>query len=277
MISYSWEAGVSENARGLAQGLMKSGLGVWIDVMKLEVSDDTAKITRTAAAHTRFVVVFLTEKYLGSAACFIEFTEAINSHNSKDRVIVFVPPKSGNTDKFQGPGIDRVGNVCAQLESKGFVVLYNFAELITCMNRLVIHSNHESHLHWWKNYVGIASGIPYEAIAPSPKQAKALQRYNFNIFGAVPRKTVKISNIWLHPNLRSTGTRAASLPLGSGYVGILSLFVTIVMLAAMLLDLGQALDSAYLLSFNFDVEQDLRNFRVSVRSWANLAFEALVL
>ena len=33
MISYSWEAGVSENARGLAQGLMKSGLGVWIDVM----------------------------------------------------------------------------------------------------------------------------------------------------------------------------------------------------------------------------------------------------
>ncbi|KAJ3286213.1 hypothetical protein HDU79_006630 [Rhizoclosmatium sp. JEL0117] len=199
-------------------------------------SDDTAKITRTAAAHTRFVVIFLTEKYLGSAACFIEFTEAINSHNAKNRVIVFVPPKSGNTDKFQGPGIDRV-----------------------------------------KNYVGIASGIPYEAIAPSPKQAKALQRYNFNIFGAVPRKTVKISNIWLHPNLRSTGTRAASLPLVSGYVGILSLFVTIVMLAAMLLDLGQALDSAYLLSFNFDVEQDLRNFRVSVRSWANLAFEALVL
>ncbi|KAJ3073848.1 hypothetical protein HDU98_000518 [Podochytrium sp. JEL0797] len=243
MISYSWEPVISENARGLARCLMESGIGAWIDVMKLEASDDTAKITRTVASHTRFVIIFLTDKYLTSSACFIEFLEALNSPNAKDRVIVWVP--AGNKAS------ERVNNVCQQLERFEIPVIKDFGNFITYLNDAVIHSNQDSHLYWWQHYVGITAGIPFDAIAPSPKQAPHLRRYNFNLLGA-PRHSVKISNIWVAPSLRKTGTAASSLPLGGNYIGLLNVFIFALMLCVNLNDMLSVLSLLNLQSTNVD-------------------------
>ncbi|KAJ3073847.1 hypothetical protein HDU98_000517 [Podochytrium sp. JEL0797] len=221
MFSYSWEAGVQENVRGVARCLMESGIGVWLDVMKLQVSDDKDRITRTVASHTRFVIVVLTDKYAASAPCFIEFLEAINAPNAQERVMVWVP---GNT-----VGV-RVNRIYERLKISGIHVFRDFDKFVNHLNTTVIHSNEFSHLQWWKNYVGTTAGIPFEATAPSPKQTKHLSRYNFKLFGSVPRNAVKISNVWLASSLRSTGTNAASFPLGGGWFGALILVLVVFML-----------------------------------------------
>ncbi|KAJ3381857.1 hypothetical protein HDU84_004776 [Entophlyctis sp. JEL0112] len=217
MISYSWESVLSENARGIARILYSAGLSVWIDVLKLNVSDETAQVTRTVACHTRYVLVFLTEKYLGSAACFVEFLEAVNSPGAKERLLVFVPPGANQTD--------RVKKVVNRLNESGILLVDNFPDLFKCLNELVIQSNHQSHLFWWQKYVGNASGLSQDAVVPTAAQAKSLVRYTLyftDIFlGFNP---VKISNIWLHSSCRKTGTGAISLPFG-GWIGLVSVVI----------------------------------------------------
>ncbi|KAI8621451.1 hypothetical protein BC830DRAFT_1094047 [Chytriomyces sp. MP71] len=241
MISYSWEKGISETAHGVARCLIKSGIGCWIDVMKLGVSDDTAQITRTVAAHARFVVIFLTDKYLGSPACFIEFLEAVTAPNAKDRVIVYLPPNTNITQCLN--------NLCNQLESQDILILRNEHQLVRCLNEVIIHSNHESHLVWWQKYVGSVAGIPFEAIPPSSRQAPHLRRYNF--FGWTPFKAISVSNIWVDSSLRKTGRHGASLPIAGG-MGFLAFILTLLLLSVALRDALTILSMNVWASYNID-------------------------
>ncbi|KAJ3140471.1 hypothetical protein HK100_009379 [Physocladia obscura] len=228
MISYSWEVGISENARGLAHVLYKSGLRAWIDVLKLETADNTANTTRTVAKHTRFVVIYLTEQYLQSPACFIEFLEALSAPNPTQRLIVFAPKISLKTKSRGSEEASRVKNVAERLLKAGILVLDDHNDFIQCINDLIIHSSHQSHLFWWQNYKTEAAGIPYEAIVPTKRQAPQLKRWNLRIFGElVGRNPVQISNIWLRSSLRKTGTRASSIP----WLGLLNAGIFIMILA----------------------------------------------
>ncbi|KAJ3200008.1 hypothetical protein HDU82_009264 [Entophlyctis luteolus] len=212
MISYSWEDGISENARGLARVLSESGLKAWIDVLKIETADNTPLTTRTVAKHTRFVIIFLTEKYLSSAACFIEFLEATSAPNAKDRLIVFAP-KNHRGNVTPG-GANRVRNVESRLRESGILVVDEFTDFFKCIDEVVIHSSHQSHLFWWQYYTSGAAAVAKNAVTPTKKQAPKLDRFNLYFLGGdrVERHAVKISNLWLHSSLRRTGTKAPSIP-----------------------------------------------------------------
>ncbi|KAJ3350443.1 hypothetical protein HDU83_009728 [Entophlyctis luteolus] len=212
MISYSWENGISEDARGLARVLSESGLKAWIDVLKLETADNTPLTTRTVAKHTRFVIIFLTEKYLDSGACFIEFLEATSAPNVKDRLIVFAP--KNHQGNVTAKGAERVRNVESRLRESGILVVDQFADFLKCINEVVIHSSHQSHLFWWQYYTSGAAAVAKTAVTPTSKQAPKLNRFNLYILGGdrVGRRPVKISNLWLHSSLRRTGTKAPSIP-----------------------------------------------------------------
>ncbi|KAI8621463.1 hypothetical protein BC830DRAFT_1094101 [Chytriomyces sp. MP71] len=267
MISYSWEKGVSETAHGVARALTKSGIGCWIDVMKLGVSDDTAQITRTVAAHARFVVIFLTDKYISSPACFIEFLEAVNAPGAKERVIVYLPSRHNVSE--------RVLRLSAQLEKKGILILTDEHELIVCLNDVIIHSNHDSHLYWWQNYVGTVAGIPFDAITPSRTQAGRLKRYTF--FGWTPWKAVSISNIWLDSSLRKMGTNGASFPVAGG-IGLLSFLLTILMMSVVLRDSMAILSVLLYQTYNVDYGMPRIESPVATNIlFVNLALQGLVL
>ncbi|KAJ3126057.1 hypothetical protein HK098_007934 [Nowakowskiella sp. JEL0407] len=78
MLSYNWGL-FKEDIRTLAQAMYNSGIGVWIDAIKLISGGRLPQDTRRAVNEVNFVVVFLTPAYLKSANCCIEFGEAIKN------------------------------------------------------------------------------------------------------------------------------------------------------------------------------------------------------
>ncbi|KAJ3122163.1 hypothetical protein HK098_003081 [Nowakowskiella sp. JEL0407] len=75
MFSYNW--GYCKNdIRTLAQALWNSGLGVWIDALKLTSGDKLELDIRRAAREVNYIVVFLTPNYVRSRNCQIEFEVA---------------------------------------------------------------------------------------------------------------------------------------------------------------------------------------------------------
>ncbi|KAJ3226649.1 hypothetical protein HDU81_007206 [Chytriomyces hyalinus] len=207
MISYSWEAGITETARGIARCMLTSGLGVWIDHIKLTTGDKTSKTTRTIAAHARFVVIILTEKYLASAACFIEILAALSAPNAKERLIFYVPRHERNTEN------SRVSRLSAQLYTSGLAVIGDFQKLVTVLNEQILESTTDANLIWWQKYAGRSSGIPSTAIVPRKEQAPKL--HAFKIWGrmhSIGRGCVNISNIWIAGDCRTNGTDGVSFP-----------------------------------------------------------------
>ncbi|KAI8618392.1 hypothetical protein BC830DRAFT_946838 [Chytriomyces sp. MP71] len=206
MISYSWESGVTETARGIARCLIASGLGCWIDFIKLTTGDKTAQTTRTIAHHARFVVIILTEKYVSSTACFIEILEALSAPKPHERVIVYVPERKHSY-------FHRVSKLSRQLKSHGIQVLEHLPELVTALNSRIVEGTEDSHLLWWQKYVSNSSGMPHEAIVPEKTQAPRL--LPFRLFGHIlpyGKGMINISNIWIRGDCSDSGTKALSFP-----------------------------------------------------------------
>ncbi|KAI8619320.1 hypothetical protein BC830DRAFT_1165443 [Chytriomyces sp. MP71] len=218
MISYSWEEGITGEARGIARCLCNSGIGVWLDVLKLTSGDKTTKTTRTVAHHVRFVLIFLTEKYLSSHACFIEILEALSAPDATDRVILYVPS--------QAQSCERVMRLAQRLKDSGIRRVDAFKDLIETLNMDVLFSNDPAHLLWWQTYATVSSGIPDSVVAPSKGFAPKLSRFNvrallppcrgatsFPLFQeSIRQGDVRISNLWLSGDCRQTGTKASSFP-----------------------------------------------------------------
>ncbi|KAJ3122162.1 hypothetical protein HK098_003080 [Nowakowskiella sp. JEL0407] len=78
MFSYSW-ACRKKCVRTLAHSLWRSGIGVWIDSIKLVSGDTLEQDVRRAVREVNFTVIFLSPNYVKSRNCQIEFTEAIKT------------------------------------------------------------------------------------------------------------------------------------------------------------------------------------------------------
>ncbi|KAJ3119687.1 hypothetical protein HK098_005233 [Nowakowskiella sp. JEL0407] len=76
MFSYNWGF-QKDSIRTLAHALWNTGIGVWIDYIKLISGDKLPQDIRRAAKEVNLIVVFLTPLYLSSGNCCIEFEEAI--------------------------------------------------------------------------------------------------------------------------------------------------------------------------------------------------------
>ncbi|KAJ3126735.1 hypothetical protein HK098_007191 [Nowakowskiella sp. JEL0407] len=76
MFSYSWN-NQRESVRTLAHALWNSGIGVWIDCIKLISGNRLQKNIRRAVKEVNVVVIFLSPEYLKSGNCCVEFEEAI--------------------------------------------------------------------------------------------------------------------------------------------------------------------------------------------------------
>ncbi|KAJ3122164.1 hypothetical protein HK098_003082 [Nowakowskiella sp. JEL0407] len=75
MFSYNW--GIRKHdVRTLAQAMWNSGIGVWIDSLKLTSGDKLELDIRRAAREVNYIVVFLSPNYVRSRNCQIEFEEA---------------------------------------------------------------------------------------------------------------------------------------------------------------------------------------------------------
>ncbi|ORY53170.1 hypothetical protein BCR33DRAFT_189420 [Rhizoclosmatium globosum] len=201
MFSYSWQPGIQNDIRCLARGILKNEIGVWIDVLKLISGDKASRVTRTVAAHARFVVVCLTAAYVNSPACFIELYEALNAPvSAKDRVIVFWPDEAKMGLSYKEEDMKRVTALAGQLEKKGITVIREYSRLIDYLNHRVIYSVDLSHYIWWLKHVGSGFGVPDKAILPTVSKLK-----RFNLFGKfAPKNAVTISNLWLSSDMRKT-------------------------------------------------------------------------
>ncbi|KAI9349149.1 hypothetical protein BDR26DRAFT_853102, partial [Obelidium mucronatum] len=239
MFSYSWQDGLSQDVRCLAKALIMSGIGVWIDVLKLTTGDKTSRTTRTVACHARFVVIVLSAQYLMSPNCFVEIYEALNTEEATKRVVFYFPdPKlyaaSGNVG---GESQERLLRLVAKMSDKGFVVLKKLPDLVDFFNRNVIYSVDRSHFVWWQTYVGTGFGAVEDAVPPDVKRSSALRKFNAKLLmlptfkcqgnknvwrNELPfrfkrglllyKKRVKISNVWISGDLLETGQNASAFP-----------------------------------------------------------------
>ncbi|KAJ3232139.1 hypothetical protein HDU81_003287 [Chytriomyces hyalinus] len=238
MISYSWQKGVYQDTRCIAKALIQSGIGVWIDVLKLTSGDSTSRTTRTVAAHARFVLVVLTSRYVLSPNCFIELHEALRAPTDpRLRLIIYRPDETAYGEPVDEQASAKVDALAAQLESKGIRVLKTMPMLVDFLNRHIIYSVDQSHFTWWLKYVGSSTGVPEEFIAPDEKSTSALKKFNFKLLclpsfkghgvrnkwrNEVPirfRKgafkiirRIRISNVWISGDLREMGQNASSFP-----------------------------------------------------------------
>ncbi|KAJ3019139.1 UNVERIFIED_CONTAM: hypothetical protein HDU68_010810 [Siphonaria sp. JEL0065] len=238
MFSYSWQNGISQDVRCLAKALLASGIGVWIDVLKLTTGDKTSKTTRTVAAHARFVVVIMTAAYINSPNCFVEIYEALNTPGADKRVIVYCPNVELYGINVSDVDVDRLGRLARKLSEKGITVLKTLPDLIDFFNRNVIYSVDRSHFFWWQKYAGDGFGSIEEAVPPDVKFSTALQKFNLKLLmlpsfgtqghknawrnelpffvsrkkGIVYKKRVKISNVWISGDMTETGQNASAFP-----------------------------------------------------------------
>ncbi|ORY51428.1 hypothetical protein BCR33DRAFT_454547 [Rhizoclosmatium globosum] len=239
MISYAWQAGHSEDVRCIGKALLKSGIGVWIDILKLTTGDKTSKTTRTVAAHARFVLIMLTTRYINSPACFVEIYEALRTPGASNRVIIYVVDETAYSkpDELCAVDLEKVKQLATQLESKGLKVLWKLTDLIDYLNKNVVYSVDRTHLLWWQRYVSAGAGVPDKAIPPDTKASNALKKCNLKLFTLPSFKSqgnrdsyrneiplrftrhgvslisrIRIANVWISGDLRELGQNASAFP-----------------------------------------------------------------
>ncbi|KAJ3121480.1 hypothetical protein HK100_012365, partial [Physocladia obscura] len=154
MISYSWQDGLMHEVRTIARSLIHSEIRVWIDYLR----DETARTTRTVASKSRFVVIFLTRKYIKSGACFVEILSALNTKNPNARIIVHVHQDAPDVD-LADPAViknllersddqderlkafQRVQRLARKLEEKGVTVTRSLEELVKVLNQKIVYAS----------------------------------------------------------------------------------------------------------------------------------------
>ncbi|KAJ3129914.1 hypothetical protein HK098_007668 [Nowakowskiella sp. JEL0407] len=241
MFSYSWSTH-KDDIRTIARALWSSGIGVWIDAIKLISGDRLPQDIRRAVNEVNLVVVFLTPAYLNSANCCIEFEEAIK-HPGKLHVHVLEWDENVKVAlKFL---IERVKLPKSQISAHGFRNV-SFAKIFRSSYRHKIHKSDtdiyieklESDgkgwfelaavLHhysertdidfdfcWWHLNSQSGGGIPNSAPRPPNVESWNLRPIFplSKIYLPVPGlKFLKLGNVYLRQDCRQTGADGSAIP-----------------------------------------------------------------
>ncbi|RKO88767.1 hypothetical protein BDK51DRAFT_49172 [Blyttiomyces helicus] len=193
MLSYNW--GVADDVRTIARALADSGVGVWLDVLKLTTGDNIRGTVSGVASDVRFVVIFLTEAYMKSPNCVIEIFSAIEADPGK--IILHVAESTPMTLEL-----------VELLSSQVMKVTYDYNGLFAHINYILARCD-TSDFDWWKERVTTAAGIP-AGVVPS----KRIPKCNFRtVFAEYPKlKSVQTGPIWIDGNMMRAGSRASAFP-----------------------------------------------------------------
>lgn len=226
MFSYSWKS-EAENVRTLAKAIWETGIGVWVDTVKLCPGDEIRPMVRTMVNRVSRVVVFLSPAYCGSPNCAIEFVEAIQ-HPDKCLMCVVEP-------------IDP--SIIEFLEDMDIPIVYGFPQLIDALDREVQDMRDTRALEWWRAQKITTGGVPSQVVPkgwPIPK---------FSLTGKIflKEKSLTVGPVFIQGDCLEAGTRVA-LP----YLFILS----IIGLGINVWDLFNKLSRAHLDSIPGDDSND---------------------
>ena len=185
MFSYSWKVD-EEQIRTLAKAVWNSGVGVWIDVVKLTPGDEIRPVVRTTVRCVNKVIIFLSPEYTESPNCCVEFWEAMQV-KSKVLICILKPMSKA---------------VMEYLEKEKVNICFGFDELIPILHASLEDTSDENSFRWWRNQSIASGGVP-ETIAPSKKWSIP----KFQLWGQffIPDRSVTCGPAWLAGNCRSAG------------------------------------------------------------------------
>eukprot|EP01099_Mayorella_cantabrigiensis_P005059 TRINITY_DN3958_c0_g1_i1.p1 TRINITY_DN3958_c0_g1~~TRINITY_DN3958_c0_g1_i1.p1 ORF type:complete len:723 (+),score=157.77 TRINITY_DN3958_c0_g1_i1:41-2170(+) len=215
--SYTWAVRATD-VRTLARALWNSGVGVWIDILKLCSGDSIGTSIRTMIKKSYLTVVFLNPKYLKSRNCCIEAYEAsLKADADPDSVIVCRIHDPSDPEQLPPEAIK-------YWEDKNVRVVTGFLALMQELDQEVKQANFRKY-NWWKSNQSeqLSSGIPQHIVLPDC--VPLFWAGFFPIFRFVlPPSSVSLGPYWLSGNCKQTGrqTRVSVLL----FVTLLSLLGT---------------------------------------------------
>ena len=164
MVSYTWRKPYIDVARSLACACPN----VWVDVQALASGVDIGEVTASVSRWSFAQVVFLSDEYLTSEACLLEFFTALLTRQWWQHLIEYC-------DK------DYAGKVSEEalklLKDIGCTVVRNGKDLLSALDKKVYSCDQGSEdaskaVEWWGK-VGLArEDVSRDMLLPSPKVLK---------------------------------------------------------------------------------------------------------
>ena len=186
MFSYSWAA-EAENVRTLAKAMWLTGVGVWIDVVKLTPGDDIRSIVRAVAHRVQTVVIFMSPAYVASANCVVEFLEAIQ--RPAHCLVCVVKPLDPSITAF--------------LSELGIPIVTGFPALIAALDARLQQREDDAALQWWRKQQIAGAGVPNNIVATGWPMSR------FSLWGRLHPglKAVCVGPVYLQGDCQKTGQR----------------------------------------------------------------------
>ena len=133
MVSYPWRG--THGAKDVARSLAASAPNCWIDVQMLASGTSVAAVTGAVSRWAYALVVVMSDVYLESQACLLEFSTALLRRQWYQRTIIYVPDGS----------VSRPENLelLERLEAVGVDIVRTPEDLVAFLNRHVYHCEEE--------------------------------------------------------------------------------------------------------------------------------------
>ena len=169
MVSYTWRKPYVDVARSLACACPN----VWVDVQALASGVDIGEVTASVSRWSFAQVVFLSDEYLTSEACLLEFFTALLTRQCWQHLIVYCD------ENYAG----KVSKEALQLlHDMGCTVVCSGKELLSALDKKVYCCDREDApkaVEWWGK-VGLArEDVSRDILLPSPKVLKTQPFLNF--------------------------------------------------------------------------------------------------
>jgi len=188
MFSYCWKHR-PDDVRTLAKAVWHSGVGVWIDVVKLCPGDEIRPMVRTTVRRVHKVVIFLCDEYCVSPNCCVELLEAVQ-HPEKCTVCVI-------KDNVKPEVMDFL----RALQPKGLRMCTGFNELISLLDFDMQDMTDVAAFQWWRSQAISGAGVP-STIVPS---SWPISRFSLRGKVILPEKSVDVGPVYVSGDLKSTG------------------------------------------------------------------------
>jgi len=192
MLSYAWAKDPDE-VRTVAKAIWNSGVGCWIDVVKLVPGDQIRPVVRSMVNRVYRVVVFLSKKYITSANCAVELAECVQ--NPEKLIICHLEELGKEVDDYF---------VDMQKEFPKMRICRGWDALLPILDgelaQLPEEQNKDAYKWWQKQNITIA-GAPDEVVPgePIPKWALTTKLIDY-------RNDVYVGPVFLSGDCKTSGT-----------------------------------------------------------------------
>ena len=189
MFSYSWKKD-EVDIRTLAKALWNTGVGCWIDHVKLTPSDEIRSVVRSVVKNVRYCVVFMSKAYVTSPNCCVELAEAV-AHPEKMWLVYLedMDPKLVEYFKCLNPSF-----TCNGID-----------ELILKLAEELENPNDEEALNWWRSQRISVNKTTNEITPTSDPNWNIIPRYWFWGRPILPQNSIKVGPVYISGDCKTTG------------------------------------------------------------------------